>query len=337
MPHKKTEEGLKKFKRKKLEQDVNNVHQDNSSLNTTNVSPASECKDVSQNVSVFPMENSLISQTCQEVCSSSRNTEETVESTASKVNMQAETDCSANTSSSSEPTQTTGHTVSSTSAIRKTPVRLKKGKVCTACPCGTVLGVTETTSSLQPQETQPAVVESHKETRKTCVHKTPKESCHPIGDHSFVKKAGKKKKKSPRKKKSPSKSTCETSHSIISPDRSVNITASLNASSSNLQKSNKEVLFSDESECNISSSIHTQAETSEQDTSQMEIELNDTSVPSSSKQQDSTIDELPSQDLYSTEVLDAEEIKRQERIKRLKDLLKQKEAALERMRHSINI
>lgn len=334
MPHKKTEEGLKKFKRKKLEQDVNNVHQDNSSLNTTNISPASECKDVSQNVSVFPVENSLISRTCQEVCSSSRNTEdteETVESPASKVNMQAETDCSANTSSS-EPTQTTGHTV-----LRKTPVRLKKGKVCTACPCGTVLGVTETTSSLQPQETQPAVVESHKETRKTCVHKTPKESCHPIGDHSFVKKAGKKKKKSPRKKKSPSKSTCETSQSIIFPDRSVNITASLNASSSNLQKSNMEVLFSDESECNISSSIHTQSETSEQDTSQMEIELNDTSVPSSNKQQDSTTDELPSQDLYSTEVLDAEEIKRQERIKRLKDLLKQKEAALERLRHSMNI
>lgn len=340
VPCKKTEEdeGLKEVKRNKPEQDVKDVHQDNSSLRTTNISPASKCKDLSQNVSVFPMENSLILQTCQEFCSSSRNTEEVVKSTASKVHTQSETstDFSAGThclTSSSEQTQTTSHTVSPPSALRKTPVRSKKGKVCTACPCGTVLGVTETTSSLQP-----AVAESHKETRKSCVHKTPEESCQPVGDHNLVKKARKKKKNSPRKKKSPSKSTCETSHSIISSDCSLNITTSLNASSSNLQESNKEIaLSSDVSECNTSSNIHTQDETSEQDTRQMEIALNDTSLPSSSNKQDTTIDELPTQDLYSVEVLDAEEIKRQERIKRLKNLLREKEAALERMRHSMNI
>ncbi|XP_057212613.1 ligand-dependent nuclear receptor-interacting factor 1 isoform X1 [Triplophysa rosa] len=345
VPRKKTEDNeyLKEVKRNKLEQDEKDEHQDNSSLSTTNISPASECKDVSQDVSVFPMENSLISQTCQDVCSSSRNTGETVVSTASKVHIQSETstDCSADTlclTSSSEKTQTTSHTVSPPSALRKTPVRLKKGKVCTACPCGTVLGVTETVSSLQQQERQPAAVESHKETRKSCAHKTPKESCHSMGDHSFVKKVGKKKKNSPRKKKSPSKSSCGNSQSIISPDCSVSITTLLNASSSNLQESNKEIaLSSNESECSILSNIHTQTETSEQDTSQMEVALNDTGVPSSSKQQDSTLDELPTQDLYSMEVLDAEEIKRQERIKRLKNLLRQKEAALERMRHSMNI
>lgn len=324
VPCKKTEdnEGLKEVKRKKLETNVKDVHQDNSSHSTTNIAPASKCKDLSQNVSVFPMENSLISQT-QEVCLSSHNTEEIVESTASKVHTQSET-FSADT-----------HCLTpSSSTVRKTPVRSKKGKVCTACPCGTVLGVTKTTSSLQPQETQPAVVESHKETRKICAHKTQKESCQPMGDNNLVKKA--RKKNSRRKKKSPSKSTCESSHSVSSSDCS--ITTLPHGSSSNLQDSNKEIaLFSDESECNTSSYIHTQAETSEQDTSQMEIASNDTSVPSSSKQHDSMRDELPTQDLYSMEVLDAEEIKRQERIKRLKDLLRQKEAALERMRCSMNI
>ncbi|KAA0714106.1 Ligand-dependent nuclear receptor-interacting factor 1 [Triplophysa tibetana] len=333
VPRKKTEDNeyLKDVKRNKLEQDVKDENQDNSSLSTTNISP----------VSVFPMENCLISQTCQDACSSSRNTGETVVSTASKVHIQSETskDCSADTHClTSSKTQTTSPTASPPSALRKTPVRLKKGKVCMACPCGVVLGATETTSSLQPQVTQSAAVESHKETRKSCVHKTQKEGCHSTGDHSFVKKAGKKKKNSPRKKKSLSKSSCGNSHSIISPDCSVSITTLLNDSSSNTQESNKEIaLFSNESECSILSNIHTQTETSEQDTSQMEVAINDTSVPSSSKQQDSTLDELPTQDLYSMEVLDAEEIKRQERIKRLKNLLRQKEAALERMRHSMNI
>ncbi|XP_056586072.1 ligand-dependent nuclear receptor-interacting factor 1 [Triplophysa dalaica] len=335
VPRKKTEDNeyLKEVKRNKLEQDVKDVHQDNSSLSTTNISP----------VSVFPMENSLMSQTFQDVCSSIRNTGETVVSTASKVHIQSETskDCSADThclTSSSEKTQTTSPTASPPSALRKIPVRLKKGKVCTACPCGAVLGATETTSSLQPQGTESATVESHKETRKSCLHKTQKESCHSTGDHIFVKKVGKKKKNSPRKKKSLSKSSCGNSHSIISPDCSVSITTLLNDSSSNLQEGNKEIaLFSNESECSILSNIHSQTETSEQDTSQMEVAVNDTSVPSSSKQQDSSLDELPTQDLYSMEVLDAEEIKRQERIKRLKNLLRQKEAALDRMRHSMNI
>lgn len=332
MPRKKTEDNeyLKEVKRNKLEQDVKDEHQDNSSLSTIDFSP----------VSVFPMENSLMSQTCQDVCSSICNTGETVVSTASKVHIQSETskDCSADTHCLTSSSKNTSPTGSPPSALRKTPVRLKKGKVCTACPCGAVLGATETTSSLQPQGTQSAAVESYKETRKSCMLKTQKESCHSTGDHIFVKKVGKKKKNSPCKKKSLSKSSCGNSHSIISPDCSVSITTLLNDSSSNLQEGNKEIaLFSDESERSILSNIHSQTETSEQDTSQMEVAVNDTSVPSSSKQQDSSLDELPTQDLYSMEVLDAEEIKRQERIKRLKNLLRQKEAALDRMRHSMNI
>ncbi|KTF74147.1 hypothetical protein cypCar_00012861 [Cyprinus carpio] len=54
------------------------------------------------------------------------------------------------------------------------------------------------------------------------------------------------------------------------------------------------------------------------------------------KQQGPKIDTFLTQSLYTLETLDAEEIKRRERIERLKDLLKEKEAALERMQ-SMNV
>ncbi|XP_065102929.1 uncharacterized protein lrif1 [Paramisgurnus dabryanus] len=342
--HKNTEddEGLKEVKRKKLEQDGEDVPQDNPSLITTNVSSPSK-RNI--NNSVFPMENSLILQTCQEdVCSSSYNTDKIAVSTVSKVHMQSETstDLTSDTcclTPSSEPnvTRTSTHTIPHSSALRKASPRSKKSKMCTACPCGTVLGVTATSSSLQSQETQPVVVESNKGTRTTCCIKTPGESPQPIGDHSTGKKA--KKQRSSRKKKSPStKTISKISHRNASPDSLLNVTTSMNAASlSGLQESDKAISpSSNETECNISPSSHTEDHSSEQDASQVQIISNETGMPSSSEQHESIVNTFTTQDLYSVEVLDAEEIKRQERIKRLKDLLKEKEAALERMRQSMN-
>ncbi|XP_051509153.1 ligand-dependent nuclear receptor-interacting factor 1-like isoform X2 [Myxocyprinus asiaticus] len=311
-PQTKIEEdrGMNEVERKKLEQNGKGAHQDVPSLSTTNISFDSKCKGKkSQNVSVSSIENSLVSQTFQdEVCSSSQNSGEVAESTANKVQMQYEIpgDITCNThcvtlSSEQAVTQTTSQTLSPSSATRKTPPRAKRGKVCTACPCGTVLGTAEATSSLQPQErpNPHTVVESHKEARN-CLNKTPVESCQsdtpqPTRECDPVKKAGKKRlSSSPQNDKSLSKKCIkETSHAI--------------------------------------------SEMSEQDISHTRITSNETSMRSNPwKQQGPKVNELSTQDLYSVEVLDAEEIKRRERIKRLKDLLKEKEAALERMQRSMD-
>ncbi len=211
-------------------------------------------------------------------------------------------DCTGNTCcltplSEQKAKQTSSHTLSPSSQ-RKTPPRSKKGKVCTACPCGTVLGAAEDTSSLHSQDRpNPCTAESHKGTRKNCLNQTSEESLppqkHQLKIQDPVKKAGKKRSsKNPHEDKALLEgSTSETSHDI-SPISSVNIT--LSAASDN------------------------------------------PSMSFSKKQQDPKIDEFPTQSLYTLETLDAEEIKRRERIKRLKDLLKEKEAALERMQ-SMNI
>ncbi|XP_051949749.1 uncharacterized protein lrif1 isoform X2 [Xyrauchen texanus] len=309
-PQTKIEEdrGMTEIERKKLEQNGKDAHQDVPSLSTINISSDSKCKGKkSLNISVSSIENSLVSQTF-EVCSSSQNSGEVAESTANKVQMQYEIPgditCSTHCdtlSSEQTVTQTTSQNLSPSNATRKTPPRSKRGKMCTACPCGTVLGTAEATSSLQQQERlNPHTVESHKEARRNCLNKTPVErrqsdTHQPTRGHDPVKKAGKKRSSSsPQNDKSLSKKCIkETSHAI--------------------------------------------SEMSEQDISHTQITSNETSMRSYPwKQQDPKVNELSTQDLYSVEVLDAEEIKRRERIKRLKDLLKEKEAALERMQRSMD-
>ncbi|XP_051964567.1 uncharacterized protein LOC127630811 [Xyrauchen texanus] len=359
-PQTKMEEdtGGNKVGRKKLEQNGKDANKVVPSLSTRNVSPASKRRGKkSQNVSISPIE-SLVSQTCQdEVCSSRQNSGEVAESTADKVQMQCEipADITGNTrchTPSSQQTATqTSQTLSPSSATRKTPPRSKKGKVCTACPCGTVLGTAEATISLQPQERpNPPTVESHKETRRSCLDKKPGESWQPetnqpTGAYDSVKKAVKKRlSSSPQNGKSSSKkSTRETSHSI-SLHSLANITPSDAFSSSTLQDGNQIEMFSNGTEYSTIPSSPTRTETSEQDSSHAQIASNETSMPSnvtsmashSWKQQVPKVDKLSTQELYSVDVLDAEEIKRRERIERLKDLLKQKEAALERMQQSMN-
>uniref|UniRef100_A0A8C1TPH0 Si:ch211-261n11.5 n=1 Tax=Cyprinus carpio TaxID=7962 RepID=A0A8C1TPH0_CYPCA len=273
------DEGLT-VKRKKQEHDGS---QDNLSLSSSNISPASKC-------SVVPIESSLACQ--DEGCS-------TTESTADEVHMQSEmpADCTGNTccfTPLSEQKEKLTSTLSP-SYQRKTSPRSKKAKVCTACPCGTVLGAAEASSSLHSQDrlNPCTAVESHKGTRKNCLNITPEESRQPQKHQDPVKKAGKKpSSKNPCEDKALLEgSTSETSHEI-SLNSSVNIT-------SGAASDNPSISF-----------------------------LN--------KQQGPKIDTFLTQSLYTLETLDAEEIKRRERIERLKDLLKEKEAALERMQ-SMNV
>ncbi|KAK7145936.1 hypothetical protein R3I93_013614 [Phoxinus phoxinus] len=312
------DEGLK-AKRKKQEQDgSHNIL----SLRPSNISPASKC-------SVVPMENGLVSQNCrEEVCSPT-------ESAADKVHMQSEmpADCTGNTCClTPSPEQNTTQTASHP---RKTPPRSKKGKVCTACPCGTVLGLAEATSSVHTQEKPNpcTVVESHKGTRRSPVESRQPQRRQPK-DQDPIKKAMKKRlSRSPCKDMAPlESSTSVSSHNISSPN-------SLSASSSSsLQDCNNQIVLrlSGIKYANVSSS-HTDAETSQQDTSQVQTASNDPIMPFSKKHPGPKIDKFPTQTLYSLETLDPEEIKRQERIKRLKDLLKEKEAALERMQRTMNV
>ncbi|XP_059378864.1 ligand-dependent nuclear receptor-interacting factor 1-like [Carassius carassius] len=332
VPYTKTEEdeGLK-VKRKKLEQDGS---QDILSLNSTHISPASKC-------SVVPMENSLA---CQE------EVYLPTESKTDKVHMFSEmpADFTGNTydlTPSHEPKakRTLSHPFSPSSS-RKTSPRSIKVRVCTACPCGTVLGAAENTSSLHSQDRPNpcTVAESHKAKRRSCLNKTLGESHQSQKlqpqNKGLVKKAGKKwSSGNPCKDKTLlESSTSDTSHNISSAKSSLNM-CSRGPSASSLQDCNNQTeLSSIRTECSNMTSINTDAETSQQDTSQVQTASDNPSMSFSKKQQGHEIDKFPTQSLYTLETLDAEEIKRRERIKRLKDLLKEKEAALERMQ-SMNI
>ncbi|XP_052460382.1 ligand-dependent nuclear receptor-interacting factor 1 [Carassius gibelio] len=332
VPYTKTEEdeGLK-VKRKKLEQDGS---QDIPSLNSTHISPASKC-------SVVPMENSLACQ--EEVCLPT-------ESKTDKVHMFSEipADFTGNTcdlTPSNKPNAkwTLSHPIPP-SSLRKTSPRSIKVRVCTACPCGTVLGAFENTSSLHSQDRPNpyTVAESHKSKRRSCLNKTPGEThqSHKLQPQNkgLVKKAGKK-----RSSGNPCQdisllesSTSDASHSISSPKSSMNMCSSAPSLSSLQDHNNQTELSSIRTECGNMTSINTDAETPQQDTSQVQTASDNPSMSLSKKQQGHKIDKFPTQSLYTLETLDAEEIKRRERIKRLKDLLKEKEAALERMQ-SMNI
>ncbi|CAB1336868.1 unnamed protein product [Coregonus sp. 'balchen'] len=75
----------------------------------------------------------------------------------------------------------------------------------------------------------------------------------------------------------------------------------------------------------------TKAQTKDKEPASMEIQCPSTM----SEQGSSTAGEIPTSYLCSTAPMDPEEIKRHERIKRLKDLLKEKEAALEMIRKNV--
>lgn len=316
-PHPKTEEDeVLKAKRQKQEQKET---ENTPVLSTTNTIHISECSDI-------PMGRSLVSKTCQEeVCSPS-------ESAANKDHTRSEmADVSGSTCgltpSLPQKAPQTASPLFSPFPARNVPPRLKKGKMCTACPCGTILGASESTSS--HEKTNPCT-DSNKGTKTICSNKPPGENCQaqkPQAKDPVKKSEKKPPSKSPLKDLAPLESSIsETSLNVSS----VKVTSSAAAAVGTNQTAEAPSV---QPEISNMWSRNTNAETSQQNTGQCESDSNYTSMPLSKDNLGPKMDKFPMQELYSLETLDAEEIKRLERIKRLKDLLKQKEAALQRMQN----
>lgn len=320
-PHTTEQDEVLKAKRQKQEQEWT---EDTPFLSSTKTLHISKCSDT-------PMESSLVSKACQEeVCSPS-------ESAANKDHMRSEmaadvsgSTCCLTPSLKQKAPQTASHLFSLFPA-RNVPPRVKKGKMCTACPCGTILGASKSTSS---QEKTNPCTDSHKGTKTIYLNKPPGENCQPQKHQPIdpVKMSGKKpSSKSPLKDFAPLESSISKASLLVS---SVNVTSS--AAASSVSKNQTAEPPSVQTEISNGWSRNTNAETSQQNTGQSETSSNYTSMPLSKNYLGPKMDKFPMQELYSLETLDAEEIKRRERIKRLKDLLKEKEAALERMQ-SMNI
>ncbi|XP_056319676.1 ligand-dependent nuclear receptor-interacting factor 1 [Danio aesculapii] len=312
-PHIKTEEDeVLKAKRQRKEQEWT---EETPNLSTTNTIHISECSDV-------PMRSS-----CQEeVCSP-------LKSAANKDRIRSEmaadvsgSTCCLTPSLPQKAPQTASHLFSPFPA-RNVPPRVKKGKMCTACPCGTILGASESTSS--HEKTNPCT-DSNKGTKTICSNKPPEENCQAQKHQpkNPVKKSEKKpSSKSPVKDLAPLESCISETLLNVS---SVNVTSSAASSVGTNQTAEAPSV---QTEISNTWSRNANAETSQQNTGQCETNSNYTSMPLSKNYLGPKMDKFPMQELYSLETLDAEEIKRLERIKRLKDLLKEKEAALQRMQN----
>ncbi|KAB5567485.1 hypothetical protein PHYPO_G00233320 [Pangasianodon hypophthalmus] len=212
------------------------------------------------------------------------------------------------------------------SGLRKTLPRSSKGcgKMCTACPCGTKVGGVAGNSASKPRENP--------------------NPCSSVNSSKGVSSESNRESAVDRLADSVSSSTNNNSASGKSGDEMTH------GSQSHVSKEVKGTLptatFSTSQPAMAGtwscSSRSTQDKTRDKSASsqsetgtQKPNKLNEVKTISSSVQQLSyTSYKIPSE-LYSSVLLDPEEIKRQERIKRLKDLLQEKEAALEKLRKSM--
>lgn len=215
------------------------------------------------------------------------------------------------------------------SGLRKTPPRSSKGcgRVCTACPCGTKVGGVAGNSSQKPRE---------KPNTTTSVHSSKSVSGESNQDVAQAEEI---------MSDTVSSSTDCNSALGSSGDKTTH------GSQSHISKDVKDPLPTDTfstrpagqaatTETCSSSSRCTQDKTCNKSPSRQfgtpkpnkQDEMK--TVSYSVRQLSYTSYTIPSE-LYSSVPLDPEEIKRQERIKRLKDLLQEKEAALEKLRKSM--
>ncbi|KAM9475282.1 uncharacterized protein lrif1 [Clarias gariepinus] len=214
------------------------------------------------------------------------------------------------------------------SGLRKTPPRSSKGcrRVCTACPCGTKVGGVAGNSPSKPREqvTPCSSVTSSKSISS--------ESDRDVNTADGLTDSLSNKNSASGKSRDKTKH-CSQSH--VSKDvKGTLSTATISTSHPGGQPAMTETCSS--------SSKHTQDKTCDKSTSsQLETgteipnPLKDVrKISSSIEQLQYTSYKIPDE-LYSSVLLDPEEIKRQERIKRLKDLLQEKEAALEKLRRSM--
>lgn len=217
------------------------------------------------------------------------------------------------------------------SGLRKTPPRLSKGcgRVCTACPCGTKVGGVAANSASKPRE-KPNPCSSVNSSKSVSVDSN--------RDVTTVDRSADSVSSSTNSNSASGKSGDETTHGSQShANKDVKGTLPTAAFLTN----QPEVQPAMSGTCSSSSRCTQDKTCDKSPSSQLETgtqksnKLNEVKTTSSSSQQLSyTSYKIPSE-LYSSVLLDPEEIKRQERIRRLKDLLQEKEAALEKLRKSM--
>ncbi|MCJ8735002.1 hypothetical protein PDJAM_G00241840 [Pangasius djambal] len=213
------------------------------------------------------------------------------------------------------------------SGLRKTLPRSSKGcgRMCTACPCGTKVGGLAGNSASKPRE---------KPTPCSSVNSSKSVSSESNRDVTTVDRLADSVSSSTNSNSASGMSGDETTHgsqSHVSKEVKGTLpTATFSAS----QPAVAGTLSSSSRSTQDKTCVKSTSSQSETDT-QKPNKLTEVKTISSSVQQLSyTSYKIPSE-LYSSVLLDPEEIKRQERIKRLKDLLQEKEAALEKLRKSM--
>lgn len=207
--------------------------------------------------------------------------------------------------------------------LRKTPPRSSKGcgRVCTACPCGTKVGGVTGNLASKPREKSSPSSPSAKNKTVTTVDAAMKDSvlnsakCRSASGNSEDKGTRGSQLHVGKNDKVP------LPPGTLLTDQPESQPATMEACSS--------LRLTQDKTCDDSTS--SQLETGPQKPNeQNEVKNITPSVPQSSH----TSFKIPSE-LYSSVPLDPEEIKRQERIKRLQDLLQEKEAALEKLKKSM--
>lgn len=218
------------------------------------------------------------------------------------------------------------------SGLRKTPPRSSKGcgRVCTACPCGTKVGGVVGNSASKPRENpnpcsgvnSSKIVKSESNRDVITVDRLADSLSSSKNSNGASGNSG-------------DRSTCGSQSHASKDVKGTLPIATFSTSQPKGQTAttgtcNSILTCTQDKTCDKSISSQKQ-ETGTQKPSK----LNEVKTISSSVRQLSyTSYKIPSE-LYSSVLLGPEEIKRQERIKRLKDLLQEKEAALEKLRKSM--
>ncbi|XP_066500720.1 ligand-dependent nuclear receptor-interacting factor 1 isoform X2 [Hoplias malabaricus] len=321
--------GLKDKKRKRLEQEVQKTCLETHSKATVN------CEDEMQSASMAACIDSHL-RCCPEL------EEETPHnSTSAKVAKQSiEPPCSSSLSQTSPiQTQTTKSPPMCASVSRKTPARQSKGtgRLCTACPCGTKVGAIASHSSSKHQNNTssaetvcPKSADDIKETNRDCntvISNTILEnSVSSLNTSKYI------------SEKSGNKCLVHVSQSHLEPGSSEKDICLVREQDGVCQSDSS----SEEKTCSPCSRDNKQGNTCEEVVvGHVDVTINESDEPKEEEGKASSVGEIFGvsenllSDLCSSVMLDPEEIKRRERIRRLKDLLKEKEAALEKLRQSM--
>lgn len=207
--------------------------------------------------------------------------------------------------------------------LRKTPPRSSKGcgRVCTACPCGTKVGGVADNSASKPREKPNPCSGFNSSKNESDRDATPVDR---LADSVSSSKNG----------NSASGSSGDEMTPVSKDVEGTLPTAAVSTCRPEGQPKKADTCSSS-SKCTQDKTWETSTSSQLDADTQKPSALKEVKMVSSSVQKLSyTSYKIPSE-LYSSVLLDPEEIKRQERIKRLKDLLQEKEAALEKLRKSM--